>query len=246
MPLFRCNNKLYFFAHIPKCGGYSVEAYLAKRFGTLAFLDNKYLRVPQKHRWSATSPQHIEIEALSKLFPRDWIAASFAVVRNPFARLVSAWNFRVMSRKGHEIPPSFEAWLDQLAEDKVVACHESDNHLAHQIDLIPQGAEVFRLENGMAPIVSWLDQLEEATSSPREIEKSGAQGEPLKGFSKTYLTQDAVDKIREIYKEDFSMLGYSVQPPASKMWLYSPTGGVRMIRTQRKKHGILNKLLPKH
>ena len=46
MPIFRHDGALYFFAHVPKCGGQSVEDYLSRRFGPLAFLNNDYYARP--------------------------------------------------------------------------------------------------------------------------------------------------------------------------------------------------------
>lgn len=246
MPLFRCNDKLVFFAHIPKCGGQSVEAYLAKRFGSLAFLDNKHRRLESHLRWGATSPQHIEMDALRRLFPSDWFYASFAVVRNPYTRLVSAWNFRLMTRKTHELSSSIEDWLNTVAGGSIIARHESDNHLARQVDLVPDDAKTFQLEEGMNKIVSWLDELEGKQHSERQIPKSNTQGKPLTGLKKSELSQDAIDAIREIYADDFSKFGYSDQPPSSKLWVYEPTGKVRVIRSQRNKRGFLSLMLPKH
>jgi len=37
MPIFRINDQLHYFAHVPKCGGSAVETYLTRRFGPLGF-----------------------------------------------------------------------------------------------------------------------------------------------------------------------------------------------------------------
>jgi hypothetical protein len=43
MPIFRVNEKIVFFCHVPKCAGTAVNLYLQARFGKLAFIRDGYL-----------------------------------------------------------------------------------------------------------------------------------------------------------------------------------------------------------
>src|SRR5690606_34944645 len=95
MPVFRIGDRLHYYAHVPKCGGSSVEAYLKARFGGLAFLNTRFLDLPEARRWTRSSPQHLPWDAFTRLVPADWIASSFAVVRHPVRRLVSAFQYQV-------------------------------------------------------------------------------------------------------------------------------------------------------
>ncbi len=70
MPIIRADSKLIFFAHVPKCGGSAVQTYLNNRFGPLAFEDRRFLSVPERKRWSKTSPQHVDVETLNRMFRR--------------------------------------------------------------------------------------------------------------------------------------------------------------------------------
>ena len=90
MPFFRIDRELHYFAHVPKCAGASVEVYLRKRFGKIAFANSQFYNVPEAQRWTKSSPQHINREALALLVPPGWIASSFGVVRHPVTRLRSA------------------------------------------------------------------------------------------------------------------------------------------------------------
>ena len=65
MPFFRLRQQLIYFAHVPKCAGTSVEAYLQRRFGALAFRDQFHYRDPGP-RWTVTSPQHVTAADLER------------------------------------------------------------------------------------------------------------------------------------------------------------------------------------
>ena len=69
MPIFRIGDTLHYYAHVPKCGGSSVEAYLRTRFGSLAFLNTRYLDLPEQARWTRSSPQHMALADLHRLIP---------------------------------------------------------------------------------------------------------------------------------------------------------------------------------
>ncbi|MEM6391156.1 MAG: hypothetical protein AAF825_15040, partial [Pseudomonadota bacterium] len=82
MPLARIGDKILFFAHIPKTGGTTVEAYLAKK-GAIA------LRSKNRFGWAATSPQHMHAEVHIPFVPDAFFDVSFAVLRDPINRLRS-------------------------------------------------------------------------------------------------------------------------------------------------------------
>lgn len=159
MPLYRRGSKLYYFAHVPKCGGQSVEAYLAKRWGQPAFLHNDfYDRAPHK-KWSRSSPQHILWDDFKRLIPEDWIDASFAVVRHPLARLVSEYNFLVRARQVIPEGVGFVEWLSEMRQLMKRRPFSYDNHLRSQVEFVPEGARVTKLEDGLDRIVEIIDEI---------------------------------------------------------------------------------------
>ena len=158
MPLAMIGSGLVLFAHVPKCAGTSVEQYLAAAFGPLAFCDSGFNRLPPRRRWSKTSPQHADAATLQRLFPPGFLRASFAVVRHPVPRMVSVFRFqRDIERK---IPPEtrFEDWLRAVVMPprKPWAL---DNHIRPMVDMVPEDAAVFRLEDGWDAVIDWLQQL---------------------------------------------------------------------------------------
>ena len=59
MPIFIGNGKCGHFAHIPKCGGTSVEEYAEEIGLSVAFKSRGQLATPVEGRWSVSTPQHI-------------------------------------------------------------------------------------------------------------------------------------------------------------------------------------------
>src|SRR6056297_3622976 len=116
MPLVSAGGRRLFFAHVPKTGGSSLEDYLAERFGPLAWLDRYW-----ELRWKdggcreaglRVSPQHLAAEDALRLLPgpSDW---SFALVRDPVARIVSEYRFqaRAPGRRRRLAELGFSSWL---------------------------------------------------------------------------------------------------------------------------------------
>ena len=229
MPLVRLpDGTLVLFAHVPRCGGTSVERHLASRFGPLALLDRSHY-AREGTPWSASSPQHAEAEVLARLVPREWIALSFAVVRHPAARLASVfayqrdWEERILE----ETP--FLDWLEGL--DPRAEPPRYDNHARPMTDLVPRASVVFRLERGMRPVLDWIDALARERGSlagmgrandraaylerraKREAEAERAPSEPPPAPK---VGPEERDLIAALYAEDFERFGYDPEtiPPS--------------------------------
>ncbi|MEZ5771801.1 MAG: sulfotransferase family 2 domain-containing protein [Defluviimonas denitrificans] len=169
MPIFRIGDRLHYYAHVPKCAGTSVEFYLAKRFGQLAFENRRFLSDPEPSRWTKSSPQHLPLEAFHKLIPEGWIASSFAVVRHPLKRLTSAFQFQVEVEKTVAPLWSIDEWFDDWLVRREAEPFLYDNHLRPMADLVPADAAAFRMEDGLDPVVAHLDRLAGNKEGPREI-----------------------------------------------------------------------------
>lgn len=211
MPIFRINDKLHYYAHVPKCAGSSVEAYLARRFGPLAFVNTRFLADPEPQRWTKSSPQHLPLDAFCKLIPEDWIASSFAVVRHPLKRLVSAFRFQV-EVEGTVAPLwSIDEWFDDWLKRKEAEPFLYDNHIRPMADLVPADAAFFRMEEGLDPVVAHLDRLAgnkdgERTIAPENVrrKKMGTDAQRLTPSPETRA------RIADYYAEDFRRFGYSI------------------------------------
>jgi hypothetical protein len=216
MPIFRIGDKLHYYAHVPKCGGSSVETYLKKRFGNLAFLNTRYLDLPEAARWTRSSPQHVMLADFHRLVPADWIASSFAVVRHPVKRLISAFQFQVEVEGTvaalWSIDEFFDDWMKRADAEPFLY----DNHLRPQSGIVPEGAAIFRLEEGMKPLVAHLDSLAGNSDGPREIPRENVRKKGIGPDSERMRpSPETLTRIAAYYAEDFRRFGYSLDDSAS-------------------------------
>nr|WP_281496585.1 sulfotransferase family 2 domain-containing protein [Pseudohalocynthiibacter sp. F2068] len=207
--MFRTGPKLIYFAHVPKCAGSSMMKYLQNRFGALAFHDDSFHLIPGTQRWSKTSPQHINAEALHRLFPEDFFDASFTVVRHPVSRLVSSFHFQQEVEKS--IPPDtdFGTWLHNIEEAYVQNPYIYDNHVRPMNDIVPKGAKIFYLEQSFDIFVSWLDELMGDTDGPRTLPKINKRGSySNQKTEKVVPSTEQIEQIARFYARDFDRFGY--------------------------------------
>lgn len=213
MPIVRVKNKVLYFAHVPRCAGSAIENYLRKRFGPIAFLDRRFLSVPQEERWSATSPQHITRDAMERLFPEGFFDASFAVVRDPADRLRSVF---LRQRDIEQILPAdtdFNTWLSTLP----LSGFDLDNHTRPMLDFIPKGCQIFRLEDGLDNVVKWLDDLVGDTDGPRHIERANSHEQKLQQADRAsgpipLLSPDLHATITDKFEADAFWCSYMPKP----------------------------------
>lgn len=214
MPLVFVQGRLVHFAHVPRCGGTAIENYLHARFGRLAFLDRQFNSLPVKQRWSKTSPQHLETEALDRIIPRSWITWSFAVVRHPATRIASVFRFQRDIERSIPAERCFSDWVCDLAASLNKQPHQFDNHARPASDLVPSDAVVFRLEDGLSSVVAWLDQIEGATRGPREVAAANVLTAVRAHLGRTpgpepEMTRIAQEAIAALYADDFARFGYA-------------------------------------
>lgn len=198
---------LVFFAHVPRCAGMAVSEYLTERFGPLAFEDSSHLRRPQEARWSQTSPQHIDRNSLSWLFPSHFFRASFTVVRRPIDRLVSVYHFQRDMERTIPAATEFSDWLADLEEWRGECPFLHDDHVRSMDDLVPRDAAVFLLEDGLDALVAWLDDLGGTVDAPRTIPRQAPR--PVRAL-RPDVTPNAADRalIARLYAVDFERFGY--------------------------------------
>lgn len=216
MPFVRSRGLLIYFSHVPKCAGTTVENYLVDRFGAMAFQDKKYLSQPELKRWSRTSPQHIDRHVLDRLFPPGFFDISFAVVRNPVDRIISAWHFQLEVERTIPQGQVFREWLMDLEELHLERPFAFDNHTRPMSDLVPLDAKVFHLENGLDPIIPWLDDVTGHKDGPRQFGETNRRGAHTATKAKK-IQPDTLEMelINRIYAADFKRFGYSLGKPGA-------------------------------
>lgn len=216
MAVFRAGGRLFYFAHVPKCGGSSIEEYLKARFGPIGMLDDHFSSIPAPQRWSRTSPQHIDWTSLQRLLPAAFFDDVFAVVRHPVSRIVSSYQFQVEVEKSISPEVHFSDWLHDNAEAFEENKFISDNHFRPQADLVPENGTVFHLEHGLDAVVPYLDAVTGSADGPRFIGHVNQRGSSRKRSRSAEVTPTSSDMalIRDLYAVDFTRFGYV---PESKL-----------------------------
>lgn len=211
MPIFRLPGGLGLFVDVPRAGGDAVSAYLAARFGPLAFHDIRHTKVPTKRRWSQSSPQHVDRASLERLFPSEFFAATFALVRHPAERLAHVYEFQ--QRVEGLIPQTttFGEWLEDIAERLEDEPFLHDNSVRPMADLVPEGADVFRYEEGPAPVTAWLDALAGTEAGAGEPALTLDLAGPPAAVEPTPYD---LEHIAEFHLADYRRFGYDLRPPA--------------------------------
>ena len=207
MPLFTSNGRAVYFAHVPKTGGSSVKDYLVRRFGNLSILDREGGR--RNPRTGLILPaSHLAAADLEELLPQK-LDYCFAVVRDPIERLQSEYRFQHGYSWASRL--SFATWLRIVA-----ACVKMDpriyqNHIRPQNDLVPEGAEVFYLDQGgMEKIILKLDEITGESGeemSIKHINKSKSKNDGT-------LYANDIEIMLKIYEADYKRFAFSKPDPA--------------------------------
>lgn len=220
MPIVRINGKLVHFAHVPKCAGTAVERYLSDRFGAdmLGFIDRSFHRLPRRRRWNKSSPQHIPRTDFARMFPDGFFDARFAVVRHPVDRLVSVFRYHRDIEQLIDPETGFQDWLDGLTEAHRKQPFYLDNHARPMTEFVPDGAKVFRIEDGTGPILRWLDKLAGDQKGPRRIGRRNTYDQRLKVDRRdsgpdAQVTPAARARIADLFAPDFERFGYEGGKP---------------------------------
>ena len=206
------------FAHVPKAGGSSLEDHMEARFGPLELLDRDWeskRRGKTRRLRREPSPQHLDREALARRLGSADVDWSFALVRDPLSRLISAYRFQFhrawlrrprMRLAGHL---GFSAWTAMALGAARRRPTLLDNHLRPQTDLLPDGAEIFRLEDGLDALSARLDAVTRTRAPPGcEIGHALKSGGPTPVPSRRDL-----ELVLETYAADYDRLGYERPEP---------------------------------
>ncbi len=165
MPSLTLSDRLIWFAHCPKAGGTSVEQFMVARWGdAVGHLHWGWDRWWQGGGWRVAdppnSPQHMVWGDAVAHLPKVPDAV-FAVVRDPVARMASEHRYQRRARRGTWAGKAlamlpFSLWLRLMLALAARHPYAFDNHFRPQADFVPEGARVFRLEEGLVPVTRWL------------------------------------------------------------------------------------------
>lgn len=211
MPSLALSDRLIWFAHCPKAGGTSVEQVMVARWGeAVGHLQWGWDLWWQKGGWRVAdppnSPQHLVWADAQAQLPHTPDAV-FALVRDPADRIASEHRWQREGRRGTwagktlaHLPFSF--WLRVMLAVVRRNPHAFDNHLRPQNDFIPEGAVVFRLEDGLDKAIHWLVEITGDPDVPRSIPRAIATQR------QTELTCIDQDRIAQAFAIDYARFGY--------------------------------------
>ncbi|MFV0385796.1 sulfotransferase family 2 domain-containing protein [Paracoccus sp. (in: a-proteobacteria)] len=214
MPAFTHAGQLHYFCHVPKCAGTSVEELLQKEFGQLLLLDRRYLDILPEQRWSRSSPQHLTAGDLARLIPLDRFASSFAIVRDPLARTVSAykhsWRYR-----GLAPGTTLERWFDEYLSLRTSYPYAFDSHPRPQVDFLLPDARIFRMEDQMDEFLGWLrDSFGLGPDIALQRENTGELRDRDAPIEKRPVSREFVAKVVDFYAKDYERFGYDPANPS--------------------------------
>jgi len=146
---------------------------------------------------------------------------SFAIVRHPEARLLSAFSH---NRNLRIIPwhMGFEQVLRSIEKGDPSFHLLTDNHFAKMVDFISQDDSVFKLESDEARLIQWLDSIAGDSAPPRALPHANSSlGRYLPSKSRfknkiKQLIQPQVPQIDEhlskrifeLFQYDYEAFGY--------------------------------------
>ena len=206
----------FLFIHIPKCGGGSIEKF---------FRENKYheqLFSLNPSNLRKCSAQHMHAFMLENILNIDNFKYVFTVVRNPIARLISEYKWRIRDKTTEG---GFDSWYKITRKRYLTNNFYYDNHIRPMHEFITKRCDVHKLENGMDNIQQVIESkcldfgntdslwiTRKIENQKKNIHKDILEKMPhLKSrFDKAAPSSETVSKIMRDYENDFKFFGYSL------------------------------------
>jgi len=201
---------------MPKCGGTSMIEYISSLDSNIAvcFNDDTYFSRPSERKWSMTSPQHIDGNSLSRLFPAEFIDEFLAVVRNPICRLKSAFTYQKLV----EGNINYKTTIDQFIKEELIFRYLDlgwmDNHFLPQVLLLYPGVSysLFKIEsNGLNHMKDCLDYIFFGKNSDKSLPHSNKSETniPISHLpATTKLSDESVELVYQLYQADYHSFNY--------------------------------------
>ena len=221
--------------HIPKTGGTTVEMLAAatgKLLGMCAEDPDSFLKVDGAKHCNAW---HVPDDPSQGRIPK-----SFCIIRNPFARLASAYGYWFgHSKTCGEFALFAEQIADKLLQNRHLQCRQAENSECNGGSLGPLPYEqdchylpqtlytktcetILTYERWEEDVVPWMEKVLEIpatlahrTVKPHSPALSGVDSNDVNtNYAQCFSQMDRaiVDRIRAAYRYDFSAFGYNADP----------------------------------
>ena len=195
-----CHSKKCIFIHIPKTAGTSIEQFIRnKGKNYLELIGVQYNR----------SLHHLTAHEIKKMYPYQFnIYYKFAIIRNPYDRLLSEYYWTPVKGLGYKSGKTKADFLYNVINIVSKSKYSDNIYFDH---FIPQHMFVYEGKN---LLVDQLFKFESLDLASTVIQKNLDIHEPFPVLNKTdssnriYWTQRQKEKIYELYKKDFIMFNY--------------------------------------
>ncbi|MEE3047904.1 MAG: sulfotransferase family 2 domain-containing protein [Pseudomonadota bacterium] len=213
MPLFRIDNRVGYFAHIPKCGGSSVEHYLRAVCDSVVFIDNDFFSRTPDRLWHRGSPQHMDGATAERFFgDPGFFDLRFAVVRHPVSRFISAFYFQRDTLVQLPATLSLDDFVTELYRNGLDAQPPGwcDHHFLPMHRFLFAGTEfrVFRLEDGLSKVAEWFETTCLLAPSGIPITRQNQSELKSEEAVNRTISRKSHDRVRALYARDFEIFGY--------------------------------------
>ena len=201
MPIFNMEDKKVLFVRIPRAGGDHIYDWLDK-CGSVSLLQQsaiKSLRVP---------PQHLPYNDILALLGNVWDYA-FAVVRNPYQRMEREFFSSLTEEQQADFTkwPDFTRWVVLQLNNAHVDPYYQDGHFCPQAELVGEGLDIYRLEDGL---VGLQDKLQGVAN----IQCDKIAEYPVDSYHKDIVwSNDSIRAVNRFYEKDFSLFDYEKKMP---------------------------------
>jgi hypothetical protein len=189
-------DKKVLFVRIPRAGGDHIYDWLDK-CGTVSLLQQsaiKSLRVP---------PQHLPFNDIVALLGNVWDYA-FAVVRNPYQRMEREFYSSLTPEQqcNSKLWPDFTRWVVLQLNNAHVDPFYQENHFCPQSELVGEGLDVYRLEDG-------LSGLQEKLQAVIDVQCEKIAEYPVDSYHDNIVwSNDALNAVNRFYEFDFIQFNY--------------------------------------
>ena len=199
------------FVHIPKCAGTSVEKILDMSttneyfFGESTNLSGIYIPKEKFNEEEYTNcvnkpPQHMTYNEMCKVISNFDSLFKFSIVRNPYSRLVSEYEYV----KSYGMKSTFAELVECLEYEKSKRIKLFYGHLETQTSYLENfDGKIYRFEN----IQECMNDLKQY--SPVTIIPHANKREYTKQYME-YYTPELLEKVQKFYVEDFTNFNYSI------------------------------------
>ena len=193
-----------YFVHIPKCAGTTVEFLFEKKLNLETFFaPNDYIKV---RKYLKIPPVHFDISLIEQIFTLEKLY-SFAIVRNPFDRILSDFNWAKTKSTGAEFfkKLSFEEFCSYCFNQYRLDNNFMANHIMPQHKFISSRInKVFKLEDGLENAIEEVfNDLGLKLSNHLNLPKINASK-----YKKIEINISTKQKIYDFYEEDFIKFNY--------------------------------------